>query len=160
MSAKYPILRNGEIDGVKVLPRRRIPDERGTILHGVRREELLNPFGEVYFKKLYPDVINGWHTHESLYLNYLVLVGMIKLVLYDMRESSPTRGVLQEIFLGDDNHCLVHIPPGIANGSKGMTAPFSLMCNVASEPHNPSLKYLRIDPRSGEIPYDWARRDF
>jgi len=148
------------IEGVKILPLKRIPDERGTILHGVRRDNMLNPFGEVYFKKLYLGVVNGWHVHETLILNYICVLGMIKLVLYDMREDSPTRGEIQEIFYGDDNYCLVHIPPGIANGSKGMTDPFALMVNVASEPHDPAIKYLRIDPHTGEIPYDWARRDY
>ena len=150
----------GSIDGVAVIERRKIPDERGTILHGVRSDELLNDFGEVYFKKLYFGVVNGWHVHETLILNYLCVFGMIKLVLYDMRENSPTKGVVQELFVGEDNHCLVHIPPGIANGSKGISNPYAIMCNVASEAHNPSLKYLRIDPNSREIPYDWARQDY
>lgn len=148
------------IDGVKIVPLRRIPDERGTIMHGVRRDTQLNEFGEVYFKKLYYGVVNGWHVHEQLILNYICLMGMIKLVLYDMRPASPTKGEVQEIFFGDDNYCLVHIPPGIANGTKGMTDPFAIMTNVASHAHDPSLKYLRIDPHSGEVPYDWARRDF
>jgi dTDP-4-dehydrorhamnose 3,5-epimerase len=150
----------GNIDGVIVEPRRRIPDERGAILHGARVDNLRNPFGEVYFKKLYAGVVNGWHVHKTLILNYLCIHGMIKLVLYDMRDNSPTHGVLQELFIGEDNYCLVHIPPGIANGSKGMTHPYALLCNIASEPHDPSLKYLRIDPHSGDIPYDWARRDY
>ncbi len=150
----------GEIDGVVVEPRKKIPDERGTIMHGVRADQLLNPFGEVYFKKLNFGVVNGWHTHETLYLNYLCIEGMIKLVLYDMRENSATHGIVQELFIGDDNHCMVHIPPGIANGSKGLSNPYAIMCNVASQAHDPSLKYLRIDPHSGEIPYDWARRDY
>ena len=152
--------RLGPIHGVVVRPLRRIPDERGTIMHGVRSDTMLSPFGEVYFKKLYAGVINGWHVHDTLVLNYICLTGMIKLVLYDLRPDSPTLGMLQEVFYGDDNYCLVHVPPGIANGSKGMTAPYSLMCNVASEPHDPGLKYRRIDPHSGEIPYDWARKDF
>ena len=148
------------IDGVRIIQLRKIPDERGTIMHGVRKDDILNDFGEVYFKKIYPGVVNGWHVHETLILNYICLVGMIKLVLYDTRKDSPTHGEIQEIFFGEDNYCLVHIPPGIANGSKGMATPYSLMANIASEPHNPDLKYLRIDPHSGEIPYDWARRDY
>ena len=148
------------IDGVIIRPLRRIPDERGTIMHGVRCDTMLSPFGEVYFKKLYFGVINGWHVHETLELNYICLTGMIKLVLYDMREDSPTHGTLQEIFYGDDNYCLVHVPPGVANGSKGMTDPFALMCNVASHAHDPNLKYTRIDPEHGDIPYDWSRKNF
>ena len=150
----------GLIEGVLIRPLKKIPDERGTIMHGVRRDNILNDFGEVYFKKLYFGVINGWHVHETLILNYICVFGMIKLVLYDMREDSSTRGTLQELFIGEDNYCLVHIPPGIANGSKGMGSPYSIMVNVASEPHDPNLKYLRIDPHAGEIPYDWTRRDF
>lgn len=148
------------IDGVKIIPLKKIPDERGTIMHGVRRDTMLNEFGEVYFKKLYAGVVNGWHAHETLILNYICLSGMIKLVLHDLRPSSPTYRKTEEIFMGDDNYVLVHIPPGVANGSKGMCLPYSILCNVASEPHNPAIKYKRIDPHSGEIPYNWERKDF
>jgi dTDP-4-dehydrorhamnose 3,5-epimerase len=149
----------GGIDGVIVRPLRRIPDERGTIMHGVRADEALSPFGEVYFKKLYHGVVNGWHVHDELELNYICLLGMIKLVLYDLRPQSASRGALQEVFYGEDHYCLVHVPPGVANASQGISAPFALMCNVASHPHDPSRVYRRIDPHSGEIPYDWRRRD-
>lgn len=151
---------NSNIEGVKIVPLKRIPDERGTIMHGVRSDNILNDFGEVYFKKLYKGVINGWHVHETLILNYICIEGMVKLVLHDLREDSKTKGETQEIFLGNDNYILVHIPPGIANGSKGMWSPYSIFCNVASLPHNPNLTYKRIDPHSKEIPYDWKRKDF
>ena len=147
------------IDGVVIRPLKKIPDERGTIMHGVRSDNALSPFGEVYFKKIYEGVVNGWHVHERLELNYICLVGMAKLVLFDLRPESNTNGTTQEVFLGDDNYCLVHVPPGVANGMKGMSAPFSLICNVASHPHDSALQYRRIDPHSNEIPYDWRRRD-
>ncbi len=150
----------GTIDGVRIVALRKIADERGTIMHGVRSDNALSPFGEVYFKRLYEGVVNGFHVHEKLELNYICLVGMIKLVLCDLREASPTRGVIQEVFMGDDHYVLTHIPPGIANGMKGMTAPWALVCNVASHPHDPALQYRRIDPHSGEIPYSWDRKDF
>jgi dTDP-4-dehydrorhamnose 3,5-epimerase len=150
---------HGSIDGVIIRPLKRVPDERGTIMHGVRADDALSPFGEVYFKKLYHGVVNGWHVHEQLELNFICLMGMVKLVLADLRPGSSTNGTLQEVFFGDDNYCLVHVPPGVANGSKGMSAPFALICNVASRPHDPTLAYRRIDPHSNEIPYDWRRRD-
>lgn len=148
------------IDGVVVTPLRRIPDERGTILHGARADDLPHAFGEVYFKRLYQGVVNGWHVHETLQLNYLCLSGMVKLVLFDLRKGSKTEGALQELFIGDENYVRVHIPAGIANGMKGMSAPWALITNVASEAHNPHLRYVRIDPHSGEIPYRWERKDF
>ncbi|MFN8670600.1 MAG: dTDP-4-dehydrorhamnose 3,5-epimerase family protein [Candidatus Sericytochromatia bacterium] len=150
----------GNIDGVIVRPLKKISDIRGTIMHGVRNDNLLNEFGEVYFKKLYKGILNGWHVHETLLLNYLCLSGMIKTVLYDMRENSPTKGFIQEVFYGDDNYVLLHIPPGIANASTVVFGDFCLMCNVASEAHNPNIKYKRIDPLSQEIPYDWNKKHF
>ena len=148
------------IEGVKILPLRRISDERGTIMHGVRSDNLLNPFGEVYFKKLYKGVINGWHVHEKLILNYICIYNMIKVVLYDMRENSPTKGTIQEVFMGDDNYVLLHIPPGIANASTVISGEYAIFCNVASMPHDPNIKYKRIEPLSGEIPYEWNKRNY
>ncbi len=150
----------GQIEGVVIEPLRRICDERGTIMHGVRSDTILNDFGEVYFKKLYRGIINGWHVHESLILNYICLAGMMKTVLYDMRSDSPTRGAIQEVFYGDDNYVLVHVPAGVANASKVIRGEEALFCNVASEPHNPEVKYRRIDPFSSEIPYDWKRKHY
>lgn len=148
------------IKGVKIVPLKIIPDERGAIMHGVRRDNILNKFGEVYFSKIYKDAIKGWHVHKTLILNYICVFGQVKLVLHDLREKSSTRGQTQEIFMGMDNYCLVHIPPGIANGIKGLWDPFSIVCNVASEQHDPAKKYRRIQPQDGIIDYDWGRKVF
>lgn len=148
------------IDGVKLVPLKVFPDERGAIMRGVRSDDILNPFGEVYFSKIHEGAIKGWHVHETLQLNYICVHGQVKAVLHDLREKSPTKGETQEFFIGQDNYCLLHIPPGVANGTKGLWAPFSIVCNVASEPHDPSLKYRRIHPKEGVIPYDWERKIF
>jgi dTDP-4-dehydrorhamnose 3,5-epimerase len=148
------------IAGVVVRPLRKIPDVRGTIMHGVRSDDMLNEFGEVYFKKLYRGIINGWHVHESLMLNYICVCGMMKVVLCDMRAGSETKGAVQEVFMGDDNYVLVHIPPGVANASTVICADYAILCNVASEPHNPNARYRRIDPLSDEIAYDWNRKHY
>lgn len=146
------------IEGVKIIPLKVIPDERGAIMHGLRRDNILNEFGEVYFSKIYYGAIKGWHIHDTLILNYICVYGQVKLVLHDMRKDSSTNGETQEIFMGMDNYCLVHIPPGIANGTKGLWDPYSIVSNVASEPHVPNKKYRRIHPDEGVIDYDWDRR--
>jgi dTDP-4-dehydrorhamnose 3,5-epimerase len=81
--------------------------------------------------------------------------GRAKLVMYDLRESSPTRGVLQEVYFGDDNYVLVQIPPGIANGYKAYGDRMVIMANCATEPHRPE-ELLRMDPFTPDIPYDWS----
>jgi dTDP-4-dehydrorhamnose 3,5-epimerase len=148
----------GEIDGVKIVPLRRIPDERGTIYHMLRVDDPhFLQFGEIYFSSIYQGVVKGWHKHRDMTLNYACVFGRIKLVLYDDRAGSPTRGSVFEIFLGPDNHSLVVIPPGIWTGFKGMSAPYALVANCCTHPHDPSLT-TRLDPVDNDIPYDWDVR--
>jgi dTDP-4-dehydrorhamnose 3,5-epimerase len=146
------------IDGVQVIPLRRIPDERGTVLHMLRRTDPhFLEFGEIYFSTVYEGVVKGWHRHREMTLNYACPFGRIKLVLYDDRDGSPTRGQLQEHFLGPDDYSLVVIPPGVWNGFKGLSAPFALVANCCTHPHDPA-RSERLDPLSSVIPYDWEVR--
>lgn len=153
-------MEKSKIDGVIIRNLKKIPDTRGTIMHGVRNDNILNDFGEVYFKKLYKDIINGWHIHEKLVLNFICVYGMIKVVMCDVREQSASKGVIQEVFIGDDNYVLLHIPPGIANASTVIGTDFAIMCNVASEAHDEKIVYKRIDPLSDEIEYDWNKCNY
>lgn len=146
------------IDGVQVIPLKRIPDERGTIYHMLKRvDPHFIEFGEIYFSTIYQGVVKGWHQHKLMTLNYACIFGHIKLVLYDEREGSPTKGTLMEAFLGPDSYNLVIIPPGVWNGFKGMTEPFAIVANCATHPHDPS-QITRLDPFVNHIPYDWALR--
>jgi dTDP-4-dehydrorhamnose 3,5-epimerase len=144
------------IDGALVVPLRRIPDERGTILHMLSAtDEQFQQFGEIYFSTVYRNVVKGWHKHREMTLNYACIFGRIKLVFFDDRDDSPTRGALQEIFLGPDNHSLAVIPPGVWSGFKGMSDPFAIVANCSTHPHDPS-RTIRVDPFDNDIPYDWA----
>jgi len=146
------------IEGVQVVPLRRIPDERGTVLHMLKRTDPhFREFGEIYFSTVYQGVVKGWHKHARMVLNYACIHGRIKLVLYDDRLGSPTRRELMEIFLGPDNYSLVVIPEDIWNGFKGM-APESIVANCATLPHDAlQAGTQRMDPfKNDAIPYDWA----
>jgi dTDP-4-dehydrorhamnose 3,5-epimerase len=143
------------IDGVYIKPLDKIPDERGCILHMLRRDDpLYEEFGEIYFSVVYPQVVKGWHLHKKMTLNYAVISGMIKLVLFDNRNESPTKGNLMELFIGEDHYCLVKIPPLIWNGFKGIGEKKSIVANLGSIPHDPE-EIVRKDPFNKDIPYDW-----
>lgn len=147
------------IDGIFIKALRQIPDERGKIMHMLRADDPhFEKFGEIYFSVVNPGVVKGWHIHQEMTLNYAVVSGRIKLALYDPREGSPTRGEVQEIFLGDDNYALVRIPPGIYNGFKGLGDRPAIVANCATLPHDPE-EIGRLDPFENEIPYDWGRED-
>lgn len=144
------------IEGVAVYPLRRIPDERGTILHMLRStDEHFEGFGEIYFSTVYRNVVKGWHKHRDMTLNYACIFGRVKVVVYDDREGSSTSGNVQEIFLGPDNHALVVIRPGVWVGFKGLNDPFAIVANCATHPHDPT-RTTRLDPHGSDIPYDWS----
>jgi dTDP-4-dehydrorhamnose 3,5-epimerase len=148
----------GPIAGVQVVPLRRIPDERGTIYHMLRATDPhFQQFGEIYFSTVYPGVVKGWHRHREMTLNYACIFGRIKLVLYDERPGSPTYGGLMEVYLGPDSYYLVVIPPEVWNGFKGLSAPYAIVANCCTHPHDPR-RTTRLDPFQNHIPYDWGVR--
>ena len=143
------------IDGVIVTPLKQILDERGKVMHMLRADSpAFRQFGEIYFSCVYPGAVKAWHIHKVMTLNYAVPHGQIKFVLYDDRPASPTRGELQEFFLGPDNYCLVTVPPMVWNGFKGIGSETAIVANCASIPHNPDeiVRKPAFDPG---IPYDW-----
>lgn len=143
------------INGVLIKPLKKIPDERGTIMHMMRADDPeFERFGEIYFSTIYPGVIKGWHMHKEMTLNYAVVCGMIKLVLYDGRKDSSTKGETEEIFLGENNYCLVRIPYLIWNGFKCIGTKTAIVANLATIPHK-SDEIERIDPFKNNIPYNW-----
>ncbi|MHA1797991.1 MAG: dTDP-4-dehydrorhamnose 3,5-epimerase family protein [Candidatus Helarchaeota archaeon] len=145
----------GKIEGVKVIQLRRIPDERGTIYHMLKKDDPhFIEFGEIYFSSIYKNIVKGWHKHREMTLNYACIYGRVKLVMYDDREDSPTKGEVQEIFLGPDNYSLVIIPPLVWNGFKGMNDPYSIIANCCTHTHDPS-RSERLDPFKNDIPYNW-----
>ena len=143
------------IKGVLVKPLSQIADERGKIMHMLRADEPhFEQFGEIYFSVVYPGMVKAWHLHKEMTLNYAVIIGMVKLVLYDPREDSPTKGEIQELVIGEDNYVLVKIPPGIYNGFKGIGTKPAIVANCATLPHRPD-EMERVDPFTSDIPYDW-----
>ena len=146
------------IQGVAVHPLRRIPDERGTVMHMLRADDPhFERFGEIYFSTVYPNVVKGWHLHRRMTLNYAVISGMIKLVLYDDREDSPTRSEVVELLVGDQNYVLVTVPPLVWNGFKGVGTAAAIVANCATVPHDPT-EIERLEPWSPRIPYSWDVR--
>ena len=149
------------IRGVAVKPLRVIPDERGRLFEMLRRDEpLFLKFGQVYCTTVAHGAVKGWHYHKRQVDNFVCVSGMIKLVAYDARPQSRTKGLVNEWFLGVHQPLLVQIPPGVYHGFKGITEPEAIVINIPTEPyHHARPDEYRLDPRTTEIPYDWARKD-
>lgn len=147
------------IEGVKVIPLRKICDERGMIMHMLKNTDPhFEQFGEIYFSTAYPEAVKGWHEHTKQVQFYAVIQGMIKLVLCDNRPESPTYKELMEIFTGEDNYQLIRIPTGVINGYKTIGTKTAIVANCATLPHQPD-EMLRYDPHGDKVPYKWTRVD-
>ena len=145
------------IDGVSVVELKRISDERGTISHMLKSSDPhFKEFGEIYFSSAYPGVVKGWHLHTKMTLNYACIIGTVKLALFDEREGSKTKGEVQQVYLGDRNHVLVTIPPGVWNGFMNTCEVEAIVANCSTLPHDPE-EIKRLDPHENHVPYTWAR---
>tara|TARA_B100000530_G_scaffold94166_1_gene57976 strand:- start:384 stop:818 length:435 start_codon:yes stop_codon:yes gene_type:complete len=125
------------IHDVKITPLKILSDSRGSVMHMMRNDsKIFESFGEIYFSTIFKDSIKAWHLHKESTLNYVCIKGAVKLVLFDERPESPTKGKYQEINLSPKNYFLVTIPPNIWNGFKGLHEPESIIANCLSLPHN------------------------
>jgi len=143
------------IEGVKVIPLETFSDERGAVSHMLKSTDAhFIRFGEIYFSTINAGVTKAWKNHRSVTANYACILGAVRFVMYDARDSSPTRGKLVEAVIGPDNYALIVVPPGVWNGFHGLGAPFSIVASCATEAYNPD-EFERIEPGSSRIPYAW-----
>lgn len=149
------------IHGVKTKALKCIPDSRGRLTEILRCDDaIFKGFGQVYLTTVYPGVVKGWHYHKKQVDNFVCVSGMIKLVLYDNRKSSPTYKTIEEFFIGIHNPILIQIPPDVYHGFKAIGLEEALVINMPTLPynHNKPDEY-RLDPHTRKIPYDWNRVD-
>jgi dTDP-4-dehydrorhamnose 3,5-epimerase len=158
---KYAPPGRATIEGVKVKPLRVVADERGWLMEILRADErdLFGKFGQVYVSATYPGVVKGWHYHRRQTDNFACVAGMVKLVLVDTRDGSPTKGVVNEFFVGTQNPLLVQVPKLVYHGWECIGLEPSLVVNVPDEPYNrEEPDEYRLEPH-GTLAYDWSRKD-
>lgn len=150
------------IDGVMVKKLRVIPDERGRLMEILRSDdEIFEGFGQTYVTTALPGVVKAWHYHKLQDDHFCVLVGMMKVALYDAREGSPTRGEVNEFFLGVHNPLVLRIPAGVYHGFKCISETEAMCLNTPTRTYNyQEPDEYRLPAHTDQIPYDWNRRDY
>ncbi|UCC61015.1 MAG: dTDP-4-dehydrorhamnose 3,5-epimerase family protein [Dehalococcoidia bacterium] len=139
----------GHIDGVKVRKLRLIPDERGWLMELLRADwEEFEEFGQAYATTCYPGVIKAWHYHKLQTDHFTCVGGMAKVALYDPREGSPTKGMVNEFYLGTLNPILVKIPRLVYHGFTAVGGEITTIVNL------PTALYNYEQPDEYRIPYD------
>jgi dTDP-4-dehydrorhamnose 3,5-epimerase len=91
---------------------------------------------------------------------YLVVHGSVRVALYDGRAGSATQGLVEEHYLTDALPTLLLIPPGVWHADQNWGDDDALILNFPTQPYDrESPDKYRIDPHSGEIPFDWSLPD-
>jgi len=156
-----PVFKPPTIKGLRVKELRVVPDERGRLMEILRADDdIFEKFGQVYMTTTLPGVVKAWHFHRLQSDNICCLLGTIKLAVFDDREGSPSRGQVNDFYLGRDNPILIHVPPGIYHGWKCVSPEEAIIVNTVTEAYNRSQPdEERLHPHDNQIPYSWERQD-
>ncbi|MFB3820398.1 MAG: dTDP-4-dehydrorhamnose 3,5-epimerase family protein [Candidatus Methylomirabilales bacterium] len=150
------------IHGVVLKPLRPLTDERGFLMEMLRSDEpLFEGFGQVYITGCRRGVAKGWHYHREQTDHFVCVAGAALVVLYDGREGSPTRGLVQEVHLvappsREPAPLLLKIPPLVLHGFTAEHGDEARIVNVPTLPYrhaNPDEYRLPWD--AAEVPYRW-----
>lgn len=149
------------IHGVAVKELKPNVDERGYLQEIIRSDEkFFERFGQVYVSMNYPGVVRAWHYHKKQTDFMTVVRGMAKIVCYDGREGSPTKGEINEFFVGENHRILIRIPELVMHGYKTIGTESCLLINLPTLCYNPKdPDEFRIPPHDNDIPYDWAIKE-
>ncbi|HVS42137.1 MAG TPA: dTDP-4-dehydrorhamnose 3,5-epimerase family protein [Candidatus Dormibacteraeota bacterium] len=101
-----------------------------------------------------PELIKAFHWHEKQWDYWDIVAGNARVVLVDLREGSPTEGVVQTLMLGDNAPRMVAIPPLVAHGYQAVDLRDVVLCYYVTEPYDPK------NPDEGRIAWDDERIGF
>lgn len=146
------------IDGVLFKELVRHPDERGYFEEMIRKTDdfFSEGFGQVSHSFMHQGVVKAWHIHKTQIDWWYVVRGVIKVALYDTRETSSTYKKIEEFLLGEEGkpNRIVKIPPGVAHGLKVIAGPADLVYVTSGVYAKEEEGRIQYDDAS--IGYDWV----
>jgi len=151
------------IAGVEVEPLLPQPDDRGCFAEllrfgepGIARDFI--PLGDTHIQisitASYPGVIKAIHYHFEQTDLWVPLEGMLQVFLCDLRETSPSCGRVNTLFIGTQRPWKLRIPPGVAHGYKVIGSETACLLYATNRFYNPDDEG-RIAFNDPSINYDW-----
>ncbi|TIV68737.1 MAG: polysaccharide biosynthesis protein [Mesorhizobium sp.] len=124
-------------------------DERGdlTVLMSALREPITPP-PHVYLVSAEAGSIRAWVYHRRQFDRLAYTNGDIRVVLYDLREDSPTYRKLEIIDVGAANKVLLTIPPCVVHGVQNRGKSTATFVNMPTNFYDPET------PDKSRIPFD------
>lgn len=150
------------IEGVKVKKLVKHCDDRGFFAELVRDDEpeLLSKFGQASWSMSYPGVIKAFHYHEKQDDLWFFPSGNAQIVLYDLREDSPTKGETDVYYMGEENPIMLLIPKGVAHGYRVLGERPATIIYFTTESYNrenPDEKRINWDDPL--IGFEWKTKN-
>jgi len=145
------------IDGVSVHEVQNVPKNQGFLTEIFRADWLrgLNIVVDQVFQTVHePGAVSAWHAHERAIDRLFVNSGMMRIVLFDAREGSPTRGLINEFRFGSVRPALVVVPPKVWHGTQNLASVQSSLLNLVDRAYaydNPD--HWRVPANSPHIPF-------
>jgi dTDP-4-dehydrorhamnose 3,5-epimerase len=101
-----------------------------------------------------PGAVSAWHAHATTIDRLFVSTGLMRIVLYDARESSPTFGVLNEFRFGTIRPALVIVPPRVWHGVQNVALAASVVLNLVDRAYDyEDPDHWRVPNGTPEIPF-------
>lgn len=144
------------IQGVTIRPLPTHPDARGTLteLYDLRWNHHPDPLVFSYMVTIRPGQVKGWIRHRLQDDRLAFIIGAIQVVLWDDRDGSPTRGLVNEFTLGTVNRSLVTIPIGVWHALRNVDVADSFFINYPTQPYNYESPDKELLPLENDVvPY-------
>ena len=145
------------INDVNIIPLKKIEDEYGTVMHMLRADQAhFKNFGEIYFSLVKPGMVKGWKLHKKISQNMAVPEGDVQIVIYDSRIDSSTFDKFQVIEFGQNNFCLIQIPPNVWYSFRAISSNNAIIANCTTAPHDPTESEA-LPLNTELIPHHWSK---
>ena len=156
-------LRIEPIDGVVFRPTRPVPHDDGHVTEVARASwsELTNPLVQVHITTTLPGRIRAWGLHPLGTDRLFVASGLVRIVVFDGREGSATKGRLNVFTVSEKNPGLLIVPPCLYHGWKNIGVSEACIINMPDRMYDyasPDALDLPWDSESAQslIPYHWG----
>ena len=127
-------------------------DGRGSLIELLTtRDGAIEPIVHVYAVNAKAGSVRAWVYHQRQYDRLAYTQGRFQVVLFDIRQDSPTFNKLSILEFGKERPSLLRIPPYVVHGVKNIGKEDATFINMPTniyDPQNPDKSRLpKNDPR-------------
>jgi len=146
------------IEGVAIREVLNVPKSNGYLTEIFRRDwpEAHGEVDQIFQVVLEPGAISAWHAHSETIDRLFVCHGLMRIVLYDARPDSPTRGAINELRFGTIRPALIHVPPRVWHGVQNVSQGPAILINAVDRAYDyEDPDHWRAPVDSPAIPFNF-----